>query len=183
MASHYTASDAANHAVRAFLTKVGEHYLARGFNTGSGWGLRKWEEIRDVRFNCTCCYCGETKTQLTKEHLISMSREEYGLHHPGNIAPSCSACNLRKSVDGVYPDWKAHLRAICSSRGEQEEYQARYQRLQEHIKREQYPELSTEARQAIKVIADTLYSNTRQELERSTNLYRELDEAFVSVAA
>ena len=36
MAIYNTASDAANTAVRAFLTKVGEFYLGRTFNTGTG---------------------------------------------------------------------------------------------------------------------------------------------------
>ncbi|CAE6902108.1 HNH nucleases [Vibrio sp. B1FIG11] len=36
MAIYNTASDSANTAVRAFLTKVGEHYLGHSFNTGSG---------------------------------------------------------------------------------------------------------------------------------------------------
>ena len=36
MAIYNTPADAANTAVRAFLTKVGEFYLDRSFNTASG---------------------------------------------------------------------------------------------------------------------------------------------------
>ena len=39
MAIYNTASDYANTAIRAFLTKVGEYYLDK-FNTGSGKGGR-----------------------------------------------------------------------------------------------------------------------------------------------
>lgn len=36
MAVYNTSSDSANTAVRAFLTKVGEYYWGKSFNTGSG---------------------------------------------------------------------------------------------------------------------------------------------------
>jgi len=42
MAKYNTYSDAANTAVRAFLTQVGEHYLGEKFNTGSGSGKKTW---------------------------------------------------------------------------------------------------------------------------------------------
>ncbi len=48
MAIYNTASDTANTAVRAFLTKVGEFYLGRSFNTGSGKGKADWERITKI---------------------------------------------------------------------------------------------------------------------------------------
>ena len=38
MTTYNTSADSANSNVRAFLTKVGEFYLGRSFNTRSGWG-------------------------------------------------------------------------------------------------------------------------------------------------
>ena len=38
MTTYNTSTDSANSNVRAFLTKVGEFYLGRSFNTSSGWG-------------------------------------------------------------------------------------------------------------------------------------------------
>jgi len=36
MTIYNTSADAANTAIRAFLTRVGEYYLGRSFNTGNG---------------------------------------------------------------------------------------------------------------------------------------------------
>ena len=55
MAIHNTGSDAANTAVRAFLTRVGERYLGHGFNTGSGKGNQIWEDTKDS-FEGRCAY-------------------------------------------------------------------------------------------------------------------------------
>jgi hypothetical protein len=45
---------------------------------------------------------------------------------------------------------------------------------------EGYPVLTQEERHAIRVIANTLYENTKQDLERSATLYQKLDEAFIA---
>lgn len=45
MAVYNTPSDAANTAVRAFLTAVGELYYEESFNTGSGKGKEVWQPI------------------------------------------------------------------------------------------------------------------------------------------
>ena len=87
MAQYNTSYDAANTAVRAFLTKVGELYLGRSFNIGSGRARDDWEKIRDQMFQCRCAYCGMESERLQVEHLIMFNREQYGLHHPGNIVP------------------------------------------------------------------------------------------------
>ena len=92
MAIHNTASDAANTAVRAYLTSLGEKYLGHGFNTGSGKGKQIWEEIK-TDFNNSCAYCNDSDSKLTMEHLISFNRDQGGLHHPGNIVPCCRVCN------------------------------------------------------------------------------------------
>lgn len=43
MAVHSTAADAANTAVRAFVTEVGEKYWEKMFNAGTGSGKVIWE--------------------------------------------------------------------------------------------------------------------------------------------
>jgi hypothetical protein len=58
MAIHNTSADAANTAVRAFLTEVGETYWSKIFNTGTGSGKKIWEQIKNEVFNGCCCYCG-----------------------------------------------------------------------------------------------------------------------------
>ena len=45
MTTYNTSSDSANTNVRALLTKVGEYYLGRSFNTASGRGKVDWEKI------------------------------------------------------------------------------------------------------------------------------------------
>ena len=59
MAVYNSPSDAANTAVRYFLTQVGEYYLKHSFNTGSGKGKKIWESIRDEDFQSCCTYCGQ----------------------------------------------------------------------------------------------------------------------------
>jgi len=72
MTTHNTSSDAANTAVRAYLTTLGEKYLGHGFNTGSGKGKRIWEEIKESFLN-RCAYCDQEPNRLTIEHLVSFN--------------------------------------------------------------------------------------------------------------
>ena len=51
MTTYNTSSDAANTMIRAFLTKVGETYLGRSFNTGSGKGKEIWSRIKADTFD------------------------------------------------------------------------------------------------------------------------------------
>ena len=90
MTTYNTSADSANTNVRAFLTKVGEFYLRRNFNTSSGWGRGQWERIKTETFDSRCAYC-HNKGKLHIEHLIMFNSEQCGLHHPGNIVPCCPA--------------------------------------------------------------------------------------------
>ncbi len=115
MTTYNTGSDSANTTVRAFLTKVGEFYLGRGFNTASGRGKGDWVRIQTETFHSRCAYCAEEKAKFTIEHLIMFNKAECGLHHPGNIAPCCVQCNKRgKDEDGNYLNWEDHLSEIAS---------------------------------------------------------------------
>lgn len=179
MAVYNTSSDAANTAVRAFLTKVGEFYLNRKFNTTSGPGKADWERIRDVVFEARCAYCGEDGAKLQIEHLQMFNRIEYGLHHPGNIVPCCAPCNKReKKEDTSYVNWVEHLKIVCKRRGETDQFQLRLQKIQQSIKDENYPTLNQNEKHAVRVIANSLYENIKSESAKSLELYEQLDEAF-----
>lgn len=177
MAIYNTPSDAANTAVRAFLTSVGEHYFGRSFNTGSGKGKALWEQIRN-EFENACAYCG-TQGALQIEHLVMFNRAEYGLHHPGNIVPVCKSCNERqKDADKDYISWEAQLAVKCRDSAP-DVFQSRRNKILAHVEKYQYPKLKEQERHAIRVIAESLYENIKAESEKSLNMYRKLDEAFV----
>lgn len=181
MTTYNTSADAANTAVRSFLTKVGEYYLGRSFNTAVGKGKKNWEEIKKF-FDNKCAYCGKETPQLQIEHLIMFNRVGYGLHHPGNIIPCCKECNRRcKDKDGNYFSWEQHLKEICKRNGEGNKFKERLKRILEHMKRGKYkyPRLSEKEISAIRVIAKSLYENIKKEHEKSLDLYKELEMAFL----
>lgn len=180
MTNYNTGSDAANTAVRSFLTKVGEHYLGRPFNTSSGKAQNDWMRIRDSVFEKRCAYCSVSGTDLQIEHLVMFNRAEFGLHHPGNIVPVCKKCNNRKKDQTKkYLSWQDHLMEVCSESGSREKFEERKNKILSHVKNEKYPELSLEERHAIRVVSEKLYENIKNQVESSLELYRDLDKAFV----
>ncbi len=182
MAIYNTSSDSANTAVRALLTKIGEYYLGRSFNTGSGKGKKDWIEIRETYFESKCIYCEENNLKLQIEHLIMFNRKEYGLHHPGNIGPVCSDCNKRRRDENKkFLNWENHLKQICLERNELDSFERRKAKILFHINESEYkyPNLSETEKHSIRVIANSLYENIKMESEKSLALYKELDEAFV----
>lgn len=173
MTTHNTPADAANTAVRAFLTKVGQEYLGRTFNKQQGRGRRDWLRIKDETFGGQCCYCGETREDLQLEHLLMFNRKECGLHIPGNVAPCCPACNERSKTSDKFVDWETHLQNVCGNRGEADQFQTRYQRIFDHIEAEGYPALTDEDWGSIRAIANALYDNTKIELEKALRRWEE----------
>ncbi|ACH64414.1 hypothetical protein VFMJ11_A0672 [Aliivibrio fischeri MJ11] len=180
MAIYNTSSDSANTAVRAFLTRVGEHYLGHSFNTGSGKGKAIWLDIKGNHFSSCCAYCGEKHEQLQIEHVFMFNRTEYGLHHPGNVIPCCKGCNKReRNADKSYCGWESHLKLVCEKRGEESAFSERKQAILDNFNRYDYPDLNENEKHAIRVIAGSLYENIKTESEKSLSLYKQLDEAFV----
>ena len=178
MAVYNTPSDAANTAVRSFLTSVGELYLQKSFNTGSGSGKALWEKIKS-EFGYCCAYCDKPGS-VQIEHLVMFNRAEYGLHHPGNIVPICNDCNKRsRDAAGKYSTWIVHLTLKCGG-SMTAEYEKRKARIDAHILRYQYPNLTVQEQHAIRVIAEALYENIKSESEKSLKMYKSLDQAFVS---
>ena len=51
MTTYNTGSDSANTSVRAFLTRIGEFYLGKSFNTSSGKGKEDWIRIKEKVFD------------------------------------------------------------------------------------------------------------------------------------
>jgi hypothetical protein len=180
MAVYNTASDAANTAIRAFLTKVGEYYLGHSFNTGSGKGKAAWLSIRDNDFLGCCAYCGQKNENLQIEHVLMFNRTEFGLHHPGNIIPCCKDCNKRSRLeDKSYGNWEQHLIKVCIKRGDGDKAESRRNKILLNFQKHNYPELNVNEQHAIRVIAHSLYENIKSESDKSLDLYKQLDKAFV----
>jgi len=169
MAIHNTSFDAANTAVRAFLTKVGAKYWGRTHNTGTGSGKAIWSEIKNGVFGGKCCYCGKQVEKLQIEHLVMFNRVEYGLHHPGNIAPICTECNRRtKDSAGKHLSWEEHLRNVCVRDNDTGSVEKRREKILKHITTGEfaYPNLSKNEENSIRVIAESLYQNVTAETEK-----------------
>ena len=182
MAIYNTDSDAANTAVRAYLTKVGELYRGSSFNTSHGTARVDWERIKQKVFSGCCAYCGKPTDKPTIEHLIMFNRAEFGLHHPGNIVPACSSCNsARRAKDGKYPSWEQHLKDICDANGDSAKYEERRIRIVKHHSEGEfaYPKLSSEEMSAIRVIAESIYESVQLEIRKGLKLYEKLDDEFV----
>ena len=178
MTTYNTGADAANTMIRAFLTKVGESYLGRSFNTGSGWGKECWQRIISETFNGCCAFCDTKKEKLTIEHLVMFNRDQCGLHHPGNIVPCCKSCNKRGRDQEAkrFYDWNEQLESICTSI---EELRVRKLRIQNHIKNENYPDLTNDEINALRAVAMHLYETTNSELDKSLNLFKAIDATLV----
>ncbi len=182
MTTHNTASDAANTAVRAYLTTLGEKYLGHGFNTGSGKGKQIWTEIKES-FGNRCAYCDQEPDRLTIEHLVSFNRGDGGLHHPGNIVPCCSGCNRRRKEGGQEVDWKSHLADVVGRDGHSiPTLRGRQDRIEEHIDNYNYPDLTDDEVAAIRTIAGSLYEAVSTEVKRGTDLYWSIHESMISKA-
>lgn len=182
MAIHNTSYDAANTAVRAFLTEIGSKYWGRTFNTGSGSGKSIWLTIKNTIFKGECCYCGSRSDKLQIEHLIMFNREEYGLHHPGNVVPVCSNCNKRgRDKDGKHIGWEEHLKNVCVQNNDLQNFKLRRNRILKHISEGEftYPSLSKNEKHAIRVIAESIYQSITGEIDKSLKLYGKITEAFV----
>jgi len=106
------------------------------------------------------------------------NKDSCGLHHPGNIVPCCKSCNSsRKKVDGVYPSWEDHLLFVCSDIGK---FRERRKKIIKHIERENYPNLTEDEMNALRAICKHLYSSTKAELEKSLDLYKDIDQTLVN---
>ena len=164
--------------IRAFLTKVGEMYLGHSFNTASGKGKDLWQTIVQKTFENRCAYCDMVTDKPTIEHLIMFNRDCCGLHHPGNVVPSCRSCNRRAKHSDTkeWLTWQEHLQSACTTI---DELNVRQKRISNHIRSHKYPNLTEDELNALKSVAYSLYDSTSHELEKSISLYRAIDKTLV----
>lgn len=96
------------------------------------------------------------------------------------MVPCCNKCNKRERLPNkTYCDWIQHLKIVCESRGENHLFKQRKQKILDNFKKHKYPNLNTNEKHAIRVISNSLYKNIKIESDKSLELYKQLDEAFV----
>ena len=185
MASHNTGSDAANTNVRAFLTKIGVHYYGKPFNHTSGKAKELWREICEESFDSSCAYCGIKNEKLTMEHLVMFNRSECGLHHPGNVVPCCPTCNKRKNknvkdssgkIKKKPVKWEEQLKLICN--GNKTAFSERKTKIEKSIMYNNYPKLTKNEKNSIRVMAMSLYELIKQDGNNTDTLYKEITKSF-----
>jgi 5-methylcytosine-specific restriction endonuclease McrA len=182
VAINSTPSDSANTAVRSFLTAVGQKYYEEVFATNSGKGKVTWGEIVK-NFDGVCAYCNTPGKLIQVEHLVMFNREQCGLHHPGNCVPCCKECNTRKrDPNKNYLSWEKQLLEICEGK-KLKAYKDRHAKISSHIQKYKYPDFSIEEKNAIRVIAESLYENVKIEAKKSLDLYNELHKLFATSTA
>ena len=108
------------------------------------------------------------------------NREEYGLHHPGNIVPLCKDCNKRqKHPGGRYFTWEEQLLQICKNKNEESRYVSSKKKISDHVENERYPKFTDAEKHAIRVVAEKLYDDIKNQIDGAINFYKDLDQAFV----
>ena len=77
------------------------------------------------------------------------NRKECGLHHPGNVIPSCKSCNkrTRDKESKEYVGWVKHLETKCDS---SEEFKIRKEKIISHMNSENYPKLTVEKKMPLR---------------------------------
>ncbi|PGB70722.1 HNH endonuclease [Bacillus wiedmannii] len=187
MPSNYGVSETPNIAIKRYLTVIGKHYLesfpkdtVTKFNNG-----QLWNEIKE-EFGYRCAYCGrkqgdlitvvekkketEKKLVLEREHIFMMNQDDVGLHHPGNIIPSCKPCNQARRKK----TWKEYLEEIC--KGDADVFQSRKEKILEQIEKYKYSEITEKEFSKIRDMAKELYREIAKLTEdKSQEVIKDLD--------
>ncbi|WP_242426304.1 hypothetical protein [Vibrio sp. qd031] len=71
------------------------------------------------------------------------------------------------------------MKNVCAIRVQEHLYEERERKILENFQYYNYPCLNENERHAIRVIASSLYVNIKTESDKSLELYKQLDEAFV----
>ena len=137
-------SDVSNFAVRIFLQEMGKfHDQAKGF---PAYSKKHFLEVKEF-FNNECCFCGNTKSKLTGDHLIPINKTALGLEAWGNIVPACSDCNSTKHSK----DWESFLFGIAGEFADQ-----RRKRIEEFVAKYDYsPDVNS-----IRIAVEELYEES-----------------------
>ena len=138
--------------------------------------------ITENVFGNKCAYCETTDRGLTLDHVDMINRTSLGLHHPGNTVPCCKICQSRKPEGRKYPSWEEHLLNVCKNRDENDYYKSRFLRIKKHRENGKYalPNLSDNAKEALRIICEKLYLDVKNQCLDSVNLYEKLVLAFVN---
>ena len=116
------------------------------------YGKRHWKIL------VTHAHIVEKKKKC--EHLIQFNREEYGLHIPANLVPSCNECNKKRSVG-----WEEWLKKICKEKGHSEKFEERKKKIQDHIDKHGYPKLTNDEKKVIADFVGEYYTKVSKEAE------------------
>lgn len=151
-------SDAANAAVRAVLTALGEEYHATHPSALFGptrFGKKVWNEIK-AGFKNRCAYCNRRfgeQLKAQQDHIVPINKDACGLHHPGNVVPCCRACQDREHP---LQSWKEHLRKRWRN---PETLPQRQKFIELHIVAWGYPQMTTSHRRALSKHMKSLYDD------------------------
>ncbi|PKP85655.1 MAG: hypothetical protein CVT80_01425, partial [Alphaproteobacteria bacterium HGW-Alphaproteobacteria-2] len=77
--------NAQNYLVRNILSRLGDEQFS----------AVQWQEVVE-EFGRACAYYG-AEGELVMDHVVPINKQALGEHRLGNLAPSCRACNARKS--------------------------------------------------------------------------------------
>ena len=137
-------SDVSNFAVRIFLQEMGKfHDQAKGF---PAYSKKHFPEVKEF-FSNECCFCGDSKSKLTGDHLVPINKSALGLEAWGNIVPACSDCNSTKHSK----DWETFLNGIAGESSEK-----RRKKIKDFIVKYDYsPDVSS-----IRIAVEELYEES-----------------------
>lgn len=172
MPKYITKEYVANLAVRTFLSEVGRKKWTDSIDEAHWRKIldEHWEHIKNA-FDHSCVYCGVREgsvklrkgVKLEKDHLIPINKEACGLNHPGNMVPSCSACNNRYHN----LEWKEKLRRICAENEEERLFRTRMSKILSHPYK--YHRIQPSEKENIKKHAEQLYAKVVKEISRTNN--------------
>ncbi len=162
------ARNAAATAVRAYLAEIGSVYLGEVYDPKSDSFSEDAWTLTMSHFQQRCAYCNrEGKSlpkgvKLTREHLIETNQWQCGLHHPANVIPACSQCNVSRdrSKDGSRVGWEEHLQNLGRKHGwTPATVEKRRQHIQGFIDQGSYPAITGEEMAYLRKTAQKLYQD------------------------
>ena len=131
-----------------------------------GWEL-KGKRVRNV-------------LQATRSSRVTlMTPEPDGGLYSSNFGEFMSLYGHKRNKDeeGNYLTWEEHLLSISPDINE---FKKRKKIISQHIQSENYPNLSEDERNALKAVCEHLYSSTKSELDKSLELFKNIDKTLVN---
>ncbi|MFE4430511.1 hypothetical protein ACFRH9_26390 [Peribacillus butanolivorans] len=161
MPKNPSAYDGANSAVRVYLIKITETM---------GYDVVTDDIFNDIKndFDNKCAYCGEKGTPdnpLEMEHLFMANRFQLGLQHPGNVVPAHKKlCNSRYYTK----TWEEQIGKVAEAKGiSQERKEELKQKISNHLRDKEYPNLEGNILKIIQKSAQELYEKVVIDIDRA----------------